>query len=1043
MSSSSNRSGRGVAPSEDPTAIEHLIDEGHSFHMQFERSGELKYLESAIDYQNKAMMLTPEGHPLRYIPLFSLGQSFMARFKHYGDPEDIEKATVYSTQAANTTPADLLPHTLNLIGIVHVYRFSAFHQLEDIERSLSFKLRALCCAPPNAEYLSGIYNELGHSFKCRFEQRKDPQDIERAIMCQAQSLVGASQHDNYPMQLANLGLMLRDRFKFLDRKEDIEMSIKYLRRATKLTPDSHVALKAQYCNGLCAALGDRFDHLGGLADIDESIQILKDTLLLDLSGSLNKGSVLSNLGYYLHKRFERLKDVHDINQAISYQQQAVSLPSTIVASNPEWHTNLGISLESRFHYLKDPADLSEAIQHQEKAVKASAPNDALRPGKLNNLGTSLFSRFELDGKLEDLGAHIECLNEAISSPYVSNADRATWLGNLGNAYVARFERLSRIDDLGDAIKCCRQADSLIPKEHIYRCGILNTLGNAHVCRFMQSCEPLDLILGLRAFREAAGSLSGEPSFRFRAAMSCAMWSSPADKKHSLNHYGIAMNLLPSVIWIGTTIQHRYKGLTIIGSAVTEAATMAIEFQQYEVAIEWLEQGRSIVWQQILNLRTPFDELSEVEPALAARLKDIAQQLGSVAPERSLSFDDSHKASSSEKATQQHRRIAEEWEERLEQARHIPGFHSFMRPRKAIELFRAARFGAVVIINVHDFRCDALALRPNSSNVTHIPLPDFTHQKATALHMNLLHSLRRKGVRERGVQVGKANPADMFESILSQLWWNVVQPILESLGYMKNTVTEELPHITWCTTGPLAFLPLHAAGCYSKPDARVYKYVISSYTPTLSALLASSRSSHEFQGILAVGQTSTLGFEPLPWTIQELSRIKDQARDVRYTQLDEQNATVSSVMDAIEKHSWVHFACHASQNASDPTASAFHLRNGALTLVDIMKKSFKHAGLAFLSACQTAKGDIDLPDEAVHLAAGMLMAGFPAVIATMWSIRDEDAPLVAQEVYARLLEGGKPDSRRAAKALHMAVGRLREEVGEKAFTSWVPYVHLGI
>jgi CHAT domain-containing protein len=224
---------------------------------------------------------------------------------------------------------------------------------------------------------------------------------------------------------------------------------------------------------------------------------------------------------------------------------------------------------------------------------------------------------------------------------------------------------------------------------------------------------------------------------------------------------------------------------------------------------------------------------------------------------------------------------------------------------------------------------------------------------------------------------------------------------------------------------------------------VYNYAISSYTPTLSALLSSSQSADDFQGVLAVGQTDTPGFQPLPGTTQELNCIRQQAQGVPYTQLDGEKATATAVLKALESHSWVHLACHASQNPSDPTASAFHLHDGALRLATIMQKSFKNKGLAFLSACQTATGDADLPDEAVHLAAGMLMAGFPAVIATMWSIQDKDAPLIAEEVYNMLLKEGKPNSGRAATALHVAVGRLREQVGDKAFTSWVPYIHLGI
>ena len=91
----------------------------------------------------------------------------------------------------------------------------------------------------------------------------------------------------------------------------------------------------------------------------------------------------------------------------------------------------------------------------------------------------------------------------------------------------------------------------------------------------------------------------------------------------------------------------------------------------------------------------------------------------------------------------------------------------------------------------------------------------------------------------------------------------------------------------------------------------------------------------------------------------------------------------------------------------------------------MKQSFSHAELAFLSACQTAKGDSELPEEAIHLAAGMLMAGYGSVVGTMWSIRDDDAPIVAEKFYTYLIGEAGGDSTKAAYALHNAVGHLRD------------------
>lgn len=94
-----------------------------------------------------------------------------------------------------------------------------------------------------------------------------------------------------------------------------------------------------------------------------------------------------------------------------------------------------------------------------------------------------------------------------------------------------------------------------------------------------------------------------------------------------------------------------------------------------------------------------------------------------------------------------------------------------------------------------------------------------------------------------------------------------------------------------------------------------------------------------------------------------------------------------------------------QKKAKPLDSTFHLHpslnypDGHLPLSHVITKSFPEADFAYLSACQTATGDKSLVEESVHLAAGMLMAGYQSVIATLWSIRDVDAPLIADEVYS--------------------------------------------
>jgi CHAT domain-containing protein len=79
---------------------------------------------------------------------------------------------------------------------------------------------------------------------------------------------------------------------------------------------------------------------------------------------------------------------------------------------------------------------------------------------------------------------------------------------------------------------------------------------------------------------------------------------------------------------------------------------------------------------------------------------------------------------------------------------------------------------------------------------------------------------------------------------------------------------------------------------------------------------------------------------------------------------------------------LHLACHGLQE-ENPLESAFFLSDGRLSVKDLITMHLPDAVLAFLSACQTARGSERLPDQAVHLAASMLFCGFRSVVGTMW------------------------------------------------------------
>lgn len=205
------------------------------------------------------------------------------------------------------------------------------------------------------------------------------------------------------------------------------------------------------------------------------------------------------------------------------------------------------------------------------------------------------------------------------------------------------------------------------------------------------------------------------------------------------------------------------------------------------------------------------------------------------------------------------------------------------------------------------------------------------------------------------------------------------------------------------------------------------------------------------GLFILSQPSTPGLPPIPKTTEEVQIIQRLAKDSipRVCCLEGAVATVDQTAIEMEAYGSVHFACHASQNPDKPLKSAFSLHDGQLELFSIIQKRLEGVDLAFLSACQTSTGDEALSEEAVHLAAGMLAAGYRGVVATMWSIRDSYAPEFAEDFYTHLLKGSVGFSgQNAAHALHHATQNLRRKLAtdridlESSLLVWVPYVHFG-
>jgi CHAT domain-containing protein len=182
------------------------------------------------------------------------------------------------------------------------------------------------------------------------------------------------------------------------------------------------------------------------------------------------------------------------------------------------------------------------------------------------------------------------------------------------------------------------------------------------------------------------------------------------------------------------------------------------------------------------------------------------------------------------------------------------------------------------------------------------------------------------------------------------------------------VGRDRPRIWWCPTGSFAHLPLHAAGTNSK---RCSDYVVSSYTPTIGSLV-SARSSfipvekrHVKALVAAVPRSQVLGWPELLSTPEEVEAVRDSMPEGTLLALRNpqespaiagEGIIAETLLTNLPDATILHLACHGHQHSENALQSGFVMTDKILTIESLMPVPLPHAFMAFLSACETAKGD---------------------------------------------------------------------------------------
>ncbi|TYC07427.1 CHAT domain-containing protein, partial [Actinomadura syzygii] len=1086
-----------VLPTGHPELSGTLCDLGQAWRIRGEWSGDQNDSDKAVQVYRDALAAAPGDGPDRSACLSGLATALSARHEITRSPADIAegvRAAQASVQSAPDTDPTL-PLYCSRLGILLENSFEHSGDQADLDEAVKAHRSGVELAPSDHPDRALLLANMASTLRIHAQSSGRAEMLDESIAVAREALeLTPPGHENIAHRLRTLANALLIRYDKTGQATDLTEGRNLLRQALdmpRLDAAELVKLRLSWC--LC--LVRQAAHTRSMADNDAVIDAFHDMRETIPDGHPDMGTLLTGLAGALLRRFERAGRPDDLDKAIETARQAVEVGPAAVPDAGGLFANLQTTLVLRYLRTGQRADLEDAVGLARRAASAGAPDQVGRATITSNLANVLRLRYTEFGEEADLREAVNLARQAMDECPPGGPVHNSLIAEFASALILRstlpgheadreealricreasaglaepdpdlldvmsaalsHARSSRGEELDELIELRRQQVAALSPDDAERGKALFGLGAVLQMRSDRVADDRDLIEAAESFHAAAETPFTDVHGRMLAAIRCAQISGRLGRHDAeLRAFTLAVSLLPLVAWHGVDQATQERRLSEWAGLAADAAACAIELGLPEKAVELLEQGRSVLADRSLQIRGDLSELERAAPELAARMAQVRNLLDSAEPEVGglpIAVVPSHPhatetfSSAAGRRRDERARLAAEWDDLLTQARRIPGLENLLTPTRFTEFAEAAAEGPAILVNVSRRRCDALVV--TGEGVSVVPLPNLTAELILQFCEGFVSTVRYSP------SMGLAGTIAMrgnVQSAMKFLWRFAAEPVLRSLGHLGPPPEgQSKPRVWWCPVGPLAFLPLHAAGDH-EPDSpapgAVIDRVISSYTPTLSALIRSrnqSGAAGRRVSALAVALPETPGLRRLPHAEEEADIVAGHLEPLaEVAQLIGSRATRANVRAALEDHDWVHFACHGSQDMDDPGNGGIELWDQArLTVRDIAAARPKRGGLAYLSACDTAVGGIGLIDEAMHLAGALNLAGYRNVIASLWAVSDRDSSAVADRVYRVLAGEGRLDLSDAAAALDAAVVWLHDRYPDQP-EIWAPYIHIG-
>ncbi|MGI5240193.1 hypothetical protein [Dactylosporangium sp. CA-139066] len=473
------------------------------------------------------------------------------------------------------------PVILWVLGQADRARFALTDDRRYLDQAVARLRAAVAAAGPDEPDLGQMHADLAGALQRRYEAGAEAADLDEAVAGWREGLRlhSADAPDRVGPQ-SNLALALRMRFEQLGVRDDIDQAVTLGREALRTaTP----ALRAVVQSNLAGALLLRFRHTGATADLDEAVALGREAA--EAADEERQLGCRSNLCLALMIRHMASGAAADLDDAIRWGRTAAEAAPRDAPERPAVLTNLAGALHVRFHRTRNLRDLDAAIDYARQAVAATASDrGAPDRGALSDLSMLLLSYFDIDRSRDTLEEAIAAARQGVGgSANATHPSYSSHLANLAEGLLERYRHDAAEADLTEALALLHRA-----AHH----------PSAPVARRLDAA---------RSHAEAAARWRGLEA--------------------ALPMYRVAVGLVPLMAWRGITREDRQRLLHVSGSGLAcDAAAGAIGTAAPDLAVALLEQGRGVLWSQLLESRTDLSALRTADQRLADRLAHVRRQL---------------------------------------------------------------------------------------------------------------------------------------------------------------------------------------------------------------------------------------------------------------------------------------------------------------------------------------------------------------------------------------------------------------------------------